>query len=69
MSRTQLVELGLNGDRYVRGGVSPADAGSFRSARLNAEVGIVSVANTVGLVLSVLVALLLVAALMYPERF
>jgi hypothetical protein len=64
-----LVELVLNGDGYVRGGVSLADAGGFRGARLNAEVGIVSVANVVGLVLSVLVALLLVAALMYPERF
>ena len=68
-SRTELTESGLNGDRYVRGGVSPADAGDFRSAQLCAEVGIVSIANTVGLVLAVLVALLLVAALMYPERF
>jgi hypothetical protein len=29
----------------------------------------VSIANTVGLVLSVLIALLLGAALMFPERF
>ncbi|CAM2819388.1 MULTISPECIES: K+-transporting ATPase subunit F [Mycobacterium simiae complex] len=28
-----------------------------------------SIANTVGLILSVLIALLLGAALMYPERF
>jgi hypothetical protein len=32
-------------------------------------VGIVSIANVVGLILSVLIALLLVAALMFPERF
>jgi K+-transporting ATPase KdpF subunit len=32
-------------------------------------VRIVSVANIVGLALSVLIALLLVAALIYPERF
>jgi K+-transporting ATPase KdpF subunit len=32
-------------------------------------VRIVSVANIIGLALSVLIALLLVAALIYPERF
>jgi hypothetical protein len=32
-------------------------------------VGIVSTANAVGLVLSVLIALLLAAALVFPERF
>jgi hypothetical protein len=66
-SRAELAELG--GDKYVRAGISLADAGSFRSAQPSVEVGNVSVANIVGLVLAVLIALLLVAALMYPERF
>jgi hypothetical protein len=32
-------------------------------------VGIVSIANIVGLILSVVIAVLLGAALMFPERF
>ncbi|ORV41006.1 hypothetical protein AWC00_15850 [Mycobacterium conspicuum] len=56
-------------DRYVRSDLPPADRGGLRRARLDPEVGIVSVANVVGLILSVLIALLLGAALMFPERF
>jgi hypothetical protein len=59
----------INGDRYVRGDVPPADRGDLRRAQRFAEGGIVSVANIVGLVLSVLVAVLLGAALIFPERF
>jgi hypothetical protein len=55
--------------KYVRADLSRADCGGVRRDRLDAEVGIVSIANTVGLVLSVLIALLLGAALMFPERF
>ena len=56
-------------DKNVCGDFPPADCGSVRRARLNAEAGIMSTANTVGLILSVLIALLLGAALMFPERF
>jgi hypothetical protein len=56
-------------DDYVRADLPRADCGGVRRARLDAEVGIVSIANIVGLVLSVLVAVLLGAALMFPERF
>jgi hypothetical protein len=55
--------------KYVRAGLPPADCGGVRRARLDAEAGIVSIANIVGLVLSVAIAILLGAALMFPERF
>ncbi|ORB11100.1 hypothetical protein BST37_20955 [Mycobacterium noviomagense] len=48
-----------------------ADGCGFRSARHGPEAGrtIVTAANIVGLVLAVLLALLLGAALIFPERF
>jgi hypothetical protein len=58
---------------HVCRNLSVADRGLLRRAWRVAEpwieVRIVSVANIVGLALSVLIALLLVAALIYPERF
>ncbi|ORV57482.1 hypothetical protein AWC05_08550 [Mycobacterium florentinum] len=56
-------------DKNVCGHLPVADCGGVRHDRLDAEAGIVSTANAVGLVLSILIALLLGAALMYPERF
>ncbi|ORB83811.1 hypothetical protein B1987_08315 [Mycobacterium kansasii] len=56
-------------DRYVRGGLPGADRGRLCRAQRTAEVGPMSAANAVGLALAVLVALLLVAALVYPEKF
>jgi hypothetical protein len=56
-------------DRYVRSDLPPADRGNLRRARRDSEVGIVSIANIVGLILSVVIAVLLGAALMFPERF
>ncbi len=63
--------LAANGESYVRGCLHPVDSGGLRPARQRPEVGRapVSVANTVGLVLAVLVALYLVAALLSPEKF
>ncbi|ORA11364.1 hypothetical protein BST16_19900 [Mycobacterium asiaticum DSM 44297] len=54
---------------HVRRHISGADRGGFRRARRIAEVGIVSTANMVGLILATAVALLLVAALLFPEKF
>jgi hypothetical protein len=59
----------MTGDRCVRGDLHSADRGDLRRAQRFVEGGIVSVANVVGLVLSVLIALLLGAALIFPERF
>ncbi|ORJ62806.1 hypothetical protein B5M45_06080 [Mycobacterium simiae] len=56
-------------DKHVRGDLPRADCGGVRRTRPDAEAGLMSIANTVGLILSVLIALLLGAALMYPERF
>jgi K+-transporting ATPase KdpF subunit len=52
-------------------GVHSADGGDIRPARPGAEVGrgTVSYDNIVGLALSVLLALFLFAALLFPERF
>ncbi|OMC42690.1 hypothetical protein A5745_18290 [Mycobacterium sp. IS-2888] len=50
-------------------GVPRADRSGVRRARLDAEVGLVSSANAIGLILAVLIALLLGAALVFPERF
>ena len=50
-------------------GVPRADRGGVRRARLDSEVGLVSSANAIGLILAVLIALLLGAALVFPERF
>jgi hypothetical protein len=58
----ELTELAVNADEYVHADLPRADCGGVRRARLDAEVEIVNIANTVGLVLSVLVALLLGAA-------
>ncbi|MGB8504945.1 K(+)-transporting ATPase subunit F [Mycobacterium sp.] len=52
-------------------GVHRADGGDLRPARPGSEVGrgTVSYENVVGLVLSVILALFLFAALLFPERF
>ncbi|ORB32969.1 hypothetical protein BST40_27150 [Mycobacterium persicum] len=63
------MSLRVEKDRYVRGGLPGADPGRLRRAQRTAEVGFVSTANAVGLALAALVALLLVAALVYPEKF
>jgi K+-transporting ATPase KdpF subunit len=51
--------------------VHRADGGDFRPPRPDGEVGrgAVNYENVVGLVLSVLLALFLFAALLFPERF
>ncbi|MBT2212511.1 ATPase [Actinomadura sp. NEAU-AAG7] len=56
--------------RDVRSGVRPADGGAVRPVRAGREGGraAVTAQNTVGLVLAVLVTVLLVAALLFPER-
>lgn len=62
----------VNGVRDVRGGVPGADGGDIRRVRRTAELGAevtVSAANTVGLTLAIFIALLLAAALLYPEKF
>ena len=48
-----------------------ADAGGFRRARRRAEIGraAMSYENIVGLALSILLALYLGGALLFPERF
>jgi len=54
----------------VRRDLSLADRGDLRRVRRTAELGIeVSIANIIGLTLAVLIALLLVGALIFPERF
>lgn len=54
-----------------RADLRPADSGGVRPARTDAEVGraAVSYENIVGLVLSILLALFLAGALLFPERF
>ncbi|MGD1170335.1 potassium-transporting ATPase subunit F [Mycobacterium seoulense] len=54
-----------------RVGIRPAHGGGVRRAGLGAEVGraAVSYENIVGLVLSVVLALFLGCALLFPERF
>ncbi|GAB4597172.1 hypothetical protein MOKP4_34900 [Mycobacterium avium subsp. hominissuis] len=54
-----------------RGGVSGADRGGVRGARRGPEAGrtAMNYQNTVGLVLSILIALFLAGALLFPERF
>jgi hypothetical protein len=63
-------------DSYVRGDLSASDGGGLRRAWRRAELrievtrsDIVSAANLIGLVLAVVIALLLAAALVFPERF
>jgi K+-transporting ATPase KdpF subunit len=60
-----------NGVRDGRAGVHRADSGGFRPARPGSEVGRtpVNFDNAVGLALSAILALFLVAALLFPERF
>ncbi|MBV9091388.1 MAG: K(+)-transporting ATPase subunit F [Mycobacteriaceae bacterium] len=55
----------------VRPGVHRADGGDLRTVRPRSEAGraAVSYENVVGLALSVLLALFLLAALIFPERF
>ena len=59
------------GDGHVRSDIHRADGGDLRTARPGSEVGrgTVSYENIVGLVLSILLALFLFAALLFPERF
>ena len=54
-----------------RFGIHPADGGGVRRARPGAEAGraAMSYENVVGLVLSVILALYLGGALLFPERF
>ncbi|HTQ22270.1 potassium-transporting ATPase subunit F [Mycobacterium sp.] len=54
-----------------RVGIHPADGGGVRPARPGAEAGraAVSYENVVGLALSILLALYLGGALLFPERF
>jgi hypothetical protein len=55
---------------HVRSGVHRADGGDLRPPRPGSEVGRATVSeNLVGLVLSVLIALFLFGALLFPERF
>jgi hypothetical protein len=61
--------IALTKDSYVRGDLPRADRGGLCRARLDVEVGTVSAANLVGLTLAVLIAVLLGAALVFPERF
>jgi predicted house-cleaning NTP pyrophosphatase (Maf/HAM1 superfamily) len=65
--------IALTKDSYVRGDLPVADGGGLCRARRRAElwieVTVVSAANVVGLSLAVLIALLLAAALVFPERF
>ena len=58
-------------EKYVGRDLCGADGGDLRPARPSAEVGrtTVSYENVVGLILSVLLALFLAAALLFPERF
>jgi K+-transporting ATPase KdpF subunit len=60
----------VGGGNVRGGGVHPADGGDLRPARLHPEVGRAPVIqNLVGLALAVLIAVFLVAALLFPERF
>ena len=54
-----------------RGDLHRADGGGVRRTRPDAEVGraAVSYENVVGLALSILLALYLAGALLFPERF
>ncbi|MGA8252566.1 MAG: potassium-transporting ATPase subunit F [Mycobacterium sp.] len=54
-----------------RVGIHPADGRGVRRARPDAEVGraAVSYENIVGLALSIVLALYLAGALLFPERF
>ena len=56
---------------HVRSDIHRADGGDLRRTRPGSEVGrgTVSYENVVGLVLSILLALFLFAALLFPERF
>ena len=59
------------GRTHVCSGVRGADGRDFRAARRNPEGGRapVNYANAIGLVLCLVIALFLVAALLFPERF
>ncbi|BBX72328.1 hypothetical protein BST45_07545 [Mycobacterium shinjukuense] len=59
----------VNGAGNVGGGLPGADGGDLCHAGRFAEVGIMSAANAIGLTLAILIALLLVAALLHPEKF
>jgi K+-transporting ATPase KdpF subunit len=55
---------------HVRRGVPLADYGDLRLARPDPEVGRAAVIqNVIGLVLAALIAVFLLAALLFPERF
>ncbi|MCA2250946.1 potassium-transporting ATPase subunit F [Mycobacterium intracellulare] len=63
--------IGAERRRDGRGGVRRADRGGVRRTRRGSEAGraAMNYQNTVGLVLSVLVALYVGSALLFPERF
>ncbi|NNH72676.1 K(+)-transporting ATPase subunit F [Nocardia uniformis] len=55
---------------YVRRGVHGADGGGFRLARPDPTRGRAAVTqNIIGLVLAIGIAVYLIAALLFPERF
>ncbi|MFE6858933.1 K(+)-transporting ATPase subunit F [Nocardia sp. NPDC057668] len=55
---------------HVRRGVHGADGGDFRPARPDpARGGTAVTQNIIGLVLAVGIAVFLIAALLFPERF
>ncbi|ORV11040.1 hypothetical protein AWB95_14715 [Mycobacterium celatum] len=57
--------------RCVCGGLSAVDGRGLRAARRGAQVSgaAVNLANAVGLVLATAMAVFLVAALLFPDRF
>nr|WP_246461051.1 potassium-transporting ATPase subunit F [Nocardia transvalensis] len=62
--------MSKKGSLHVCRGVHPGDRGGFRSARSDPTGGGTAVTqNIIGLVLAVGVALYVVAALLFPERF
>ena len=67
--RMHVIDAGRRNDG--RGGVSRADRGGLRRTRPGSEAGraAVNYQNIVGLLLSVLIALYLGGALLFPERF
>jgi K+-transporting ATPase KdpF subunit len=63
--------IGAERRRDGRGDIHRANGGGVRRTRANSEVGraAMSYENVVGLVLSIILALYLGGALLFPERF
>ncbi|ORW56054.1 hypothetical protein AWC20_15035 [Mycobacterium parmense] len=63
--------MALNGDKNGRVELRPADGGGVRRPGTGPEVGraTVSYENVVGLALSIILAVFLGCALIFPERF